>query len=57
MRPGSAGMRGLELGAEEAQRAEAQAGRVGGRSWLDVRLWARGAGARPGEWLAALGST
>lgn len=31
---------GLELGAEEAQRAEAQAGRVGGRSWLDVRLWA-----------------
>ena len=57
MRPGSAGVRGLELGAEEAQRAEAQAGRVGGRSRLDVRLWARGARARPGEWLAALGST
>ena len=57
MRPGSAGVRGLELGAEEAQRAEARQGGWEGEAGWTSGFWARGAGARPGEWPAALGST
>lgn len=58
MRPGRGGVRGLEPGElREPTGLRPRRGGVGGRRRQDVRLWARGTGARPREWPAGLAST